>query len=34
VSDRLLRLPFYNDLTEQEQAHVIEVMRVRRLAGT
>jgi len=27
VSDRLLRLPFYNDLTEQEQAHVIEVMR-------
>jgi len=27
VSDRLLRLPFYNDLTEQEQEHVIEVMR-------
>lgn len=27
VSDRLLRLPFYNDLTEQEQEHMIEVMR-------
>lgn len=27
VSDRLLRLPFYNDLTEEEQEHVIEVMR-------
>ena len=24
VSDRLVRLPFYNDLTEDEQAHVID----------
>jgi dTDP-4-amino-4,6-dideoxygalactose transaminase len=23
ISDRLLRLPFYNDLTEDEQAQVI-----------
>ena len=27
VSDRLLRLPFYNDLTEDDQAEVIEVIR-------
>ena len=27
VSDRLLRLPFYNDLTETEQAHVVAAIR-------
>jgi len=26
LSDRLLRLPFYNDLTESEQAHVVEAV--------
>jgi dTDP-4-amino-4,6-dideoxygalactose transaminase len=26
VSDRLLRLPFYNDLTQQDQARVIEAI--------
>ena len=26
LSDRLLRLPFYNDLTEPEQAHVVEAV--------
>ena len=26
VSDRLLRLPFYNDLTEDEQARVIAAL--------
>jgi len=26
ISDRLLRLPFYNDLTEDEQAEVIEAI--------
>jgi dTDP-4-amino-4,6-dideoxygalactose transaminase len=26
VSDRLLRLPFYNDLTEDEQARVVSVI--------
>jgi dTDP-4-amino-4,6-dideoxygalactose transaminase len=26
VSDRLLRLPFYNDLTEAEQAEVVDAM--------
>jgi dTDP-4-amino-4,6-dideoxygalactose transaminase len=26
VSDRLLRLPFYNCLTEEEQARVVEVI--------
>ena len=24
ISDRLLRLPFYNDLTEEDQARVVE----------
>ena len=27
VSDRLLRLPFYNDLSEQEQGQVIDAVR-------
>ncbi len=27
VSDRLVRLPFYNDLTESDQAFVIDVIR-------
>jgi dTDP-4-amino-4,6-dideoxygalactose transaminase len=27
VSERLLRLPFYNDFTEAEQAEVIESIR-------
>ena len=27
VSDRLLRLPFYNDLTESDQAHVVAAIR-------
>jgi dTDP-4-amino-4,6-dideoxygalactose transaminase len=27
ISDRLLRLPFYNDLTEDEQASVIEAIK-------
>jgi dTDP-4-amino-4,6-dideoxygalactose transaminase len=27
VSDRLLRLPFYNDLTEAEQAQVVSAIR-------
>jgi dTDP-4-amino-4,6-dideoxygalactose transaminase len=26
LSDRLLRLPFYNDLTEHDQAMVIEAL--------
>jgi hypothetical protein len=27
VSDRLLRLPFYNDLTEGEQSEVVDLVR-------
>jgi dTDP-4-amino-4,6-dideoxygalactose transaminase len=27
VSDRLLRLPFYNDITEAEQARVVGALR-------
>jgi dTDP-4-amino-4,6-dideoxygalactose transaminase len=27
ISDRLLRLPFYNDLTEDEQASAIEAIK-------
>jgi dTDP-4-amino-4,6-dideoxygalactose transaminase len=27
VSDRLVRLPFYNDLTEEEQERVIAAVR-------
>jgi dTDP-4-amino-4,6-dideoxygalactose transaminase len=27
VSDRLIRLPFYNGMTEEEQAQVIEAVR-------
>ena len=27
VSDRLLRLPFYNSLTEDDQAHVVGAVR-------
>jgi len=27
VSERLLRLPFYNDLTEADQAHVVAALR-------
>jgi len=27
VSDRLLRLPFYNDLSEADQAFVVEAIR-------
>ena len=27
VSDRLLRLPFYNDLTDADQTHVISAIR-------
>ena len=27
VSDRLLRLPFYNDLNETDQAHVVTAIK-------
>lgn len=27
ISDRLVRLPFYNSLTQQDQAHVVQVIR-------
>jgi dTDP-4-amino-4,6-dideoxygalactose transaminase len=27
ISDRLLRLPFYNDLTEKDQARVVAAIR-------
>jgi dTDP-4-amino-4,6-dideoxygalactose transaminase len=27
VSDRLLRLPFYNDLSEADQARIVEAIR-------
>ena len=31
VNDRLLRLPFYNDLTEAEQAEVVSALKTFRL---
>ncbi len=34
VSDRLLRLPFYNDLTEEEQARVVAAMKEFRWASS
>jgi dTDP-4-amino-4,6-dideoxygalactose transaminase len=33
VSDCLLRLPFYNDLSEPEQAEVVDVIRQFRVGG-
>jgi len=34
VSERLLRLPFYNDLPEQEQAEVVNIIRGFRCKNT
>lgn len=34
VSDRLLRLPFYNGMTEEEQEHVVAAIRESPLEGT
>jgi dTDP-4-amino-4,6-dideoxygalactose transaminase len=38
ISDRLVRLPFYNDMTEQEQAYVVEALQSlnlqQKIAGT
>jgi dTDP-4-amino-4,6-dideoxygalactose transaminase len=34
VSDRLLRLPFYNELTEADQARVVTALHGYRVGGT
>ena len=31
ISDRLLRLPFYNDLSRVDQAHVVQVIKAFRV---
>ncbi len=33
ISERLLRLPFYNDLTENDQARVVSAITKFRAAG-